>query len=341
MRGKITKTLQSLSIEIPDLDNIEKKHHKKESLLKKMQFKKQKTVILTKDKVFIQAPGNSSCIFCNSTNFVKHGKRHNTYSIIQMYWCKNCQRKFSFNVGFVGSRFSADTISQTLQLYFTGESLRDICKFFKMQGIKVSHNTVHNWIKKYIKLMHVFLDQFTPQVSDSWRCDEIYVKIKGNPKYLFVLMDDETRFILAYYIADTKKTQKANRLFEMAIAKAGKHPKTFTSDSLLSYKKAFGQVFDPKVTEHIRVSYSTGTKWKNNLMESWNGKFRHREKTFRGIKRKNSVTIIGFILYYNFIREHMVLKSTPAEKAGIHIEGNKWITLIQNATMENENLWKL
>lgn len=38
-------------------------------------------------------------------------------------------------------------------------------------------------------------------------------------------------------------------------------------------------------------------------------------------------------IYHNFVRPHMGLQNaTPAEKAGIKVEGeNKWVTLIQNA----------
>jgi transposase-like protein len=32
------------------------------------------------------------------------------------------------------------------------------------------------------------------QVSDTWRADELYLKVKGNMKYPFAMMDDETRF---------------------------------------------------------------------------------------------------------------------------------------------------
>ena len=61
--------------------------------------------------------------------------------------------------------------------------------------------------------------------------------------------------------------------------------------------------------------------------------FRDREKVVRGIKKKDSVIIDGYQLYHNYIREHMALNGkTPADKAGIIIEGNnKWKTIIENA----------
>lgn len=70
-------------------------------------------------------------------------------------------------------------------------------------------------------------------------------------------------------------------------------------------------------------------------MERFNGEFRDREKVMRGIKKDDSVMFDGYQMYHNFIRPHMGLDGlTPAEKCGIKINGNnKWLTLIQNATI--------
>ena len=55
-------------------------------------------------------------------------------------------------------------------------------------------------------LMETYLDQIIPQVGDTWRTDELYVKIRGNMKYLFALMDDETRIRIAQQVSDHKGT---------------------------------------------------------------------------------------------------------------------------------------
>lgn len=48
----------------------------------------------------------------------------------------------------------------------------------------------------------------------------------------------------------------------------------------------------------------------------------------------------GYQMYHNFIRPHMGLEGkTPAEKCGVKINGNnKWLTLIQNASKNIENV---
>ncbi|MEM3063964.1 MAG: hypothetical protein QW177_01165 [Candidatus Nitrosotenuis sp.] len=75
--------------------------------------------------------------------------------------------------------------------------MRNVQKFLRLQGVEISHKTVYVWIKKYTGLMEKYLEKITPQVGDKWRADEVWVKIKGDMKYLFAMMDDDTRFWLA------------------------------------------------------------------------------------------------------------------------------------------------
>lgn len=39
------------------------------------------------------------------------------------------------------------------------------------------------------------LEKIKPNVYDTWRTEELFVKIKGNMKYLYALMDDETKVL--------------------------------------------------------------------------------------------------------------------------------------------------
>ena len=71
-------------------------------------------------------------------------------------------------------------------------------------------------------------------------------------------------------------------------------------------------------------------------MERINGEIRDREKTMRGLKRKDTAILQGMQIFHNFIRPHEALDGkTPAEACGIQVKGeNKWITLIQNASVK-------
>lgn len=276
------------------------------------------------------------CIHCKSPYIVKHGLRHNKYGDIQRYSCKLCNRRFSISLGFEKMRSTPNTITSAMQLYFTGESLRNVQKFLRLQGIDVSHMAIYKWIGKYVKLMDKYLQKITPNVSDKWRTDELYLKVKGDKKYLFALMDDETRFWIAQQITDKKNTSDIRPLLKEGREVARKKPKVLISDGAPNFHQAYQKEYWTRNkgtrTKHIRHIRLQGDK-NNNKMERLNGEIRDREKTMRGLKKIDTPILKGYQIYHNYVREHEALNGqTPAEKCNINIEGeNKWITIIQNS----------
>jgi putative transposase len=278
-----------------------------------------------------------SCLTCGSEDIVKDGMRHNRNGDSQRFTCRGCGRRFVFNDGFKRMGSSPQAITGALQLYFSGESLRSTQKFLRLQGVNVSHQTVHNWIARYVSLMKEYLDKIPPTVSDTWRADELYVKVKGDMKYLFAMMDDETRFWIAQEVADTKEKHDARYLFFESMKVGGKVPSTLITDGLPSYRVAFNKVYawrPERKPVHVREITLKG-KVHNNKMERMNGEVRDREKVMRSLKTKGSPVFDGLQIYHNFFRPHMGLGGkTPAEAAGIAIEGeNKWETVIRNAAV--------
>ena len=116
-----------------------------------------------------------TCILCKSDQIIKDGVRRNKHGDIQKFCCKECGHYFTVNLGFERMRASPKAITSAMQLYFTGESLRNVQKFLKLQGVKVSHVAIYKWIQKYIGLMGKYLSQITPKVSDTWRADEMWL----------------------------------------------------------------------------------------------------------------------------------------------------------------------
>jgi len=280
----------------------------------------------------------TECIYCGSSNIVGDGIRHNKHGDIQKFYCKDCSRYFTFNIGFERMKHNPQAITSAMQLYFSGESLRNTMKSLKLLGVEVSHQTVYNWINKYVSLMKSYVEKLTPNVSNTWRADELYIKIKGDMKYLFALMDDETRFWIAQEVAQTKYNHNASKLFAMGKQLAGKKPTTLITDGLCAYQQAYNREFwtmkKPR-TQHIRHITLKGDR-NNNKMERFNGEIRDREKTMRGLKKEETPILLGYQLFHNYIRSHEGLEGkTPAEACGISVIGkNKWLTLIQNASKQ-------
>jgi len=278
-----------------------------------------------------------SCKFCTSSQIVKDSLRRNKYGDIQRYRCKECGSRFSVNLGFERMKATPEAITSAMQLYFTGASLRNVQKLLRLQGVQVSHVAVYGWIGKYTRLMEKYLDQLTPNVSDKWRADELYLKVRGNTKYLFAMMDDETRFWIAQQVADNKGISDVRPLFKEARQVAGKKPKVLITDGAYNFATAnrmeWWTHFKGDRVRHVRDIRFNGTVH-NNKMERMNGEVRDREKVMRGLKTTDTPILKGYQLFHNYIRGHEALAGkTPAEAAGIKVEGeNKWITLIQNAS---------
>ena len=263
------------------------------------------------------------CVSCGSSLIVKDGVRHNQYGDIQVFYCKECNQHFTLNAGFEGMKSSPQDITSAMQLYFSGLSFRNVTKALKLRGVNVSHVAVYKWINKYTTLMEQYIEKIQPQVSDTWRADEIYVKIKGNMKYVFALMDDETRYWIAQEVAGSKFKHDAAKLFQMGKETAGKRPNVLITDGLPAYHDAFNREFftntNPR-SQHINAIKLTGPA-NNNKMERINGEIRDREKTMRGIKKVDTKVLPGMQIYHNYVRPHEALDGkTPAEACGIVVE---------------------
>jgi transposase-like protein/transcription elongation factor Elf1 len=282
------------------------------------------------------------CQICGSNNVVKDGLRHNKYGDIQVYYCKSCGEHFTINLGFERMKSTPQIITSALQLYFSGASLRKCAEFLKLQGVKVSYVAVYKWINKYVALMDKYIEKLTPQVSGTWRADELWLKIKGDKKYLFAIMDDETRYWIAQEVAGSKYKHDARKLFQLAKKVTGRNPETLITDGLPAYhdayKKEFWTMRKDTRPEHINAIKLRGDM-NNNKMERFNGEVRDREKVMRGLKKDDTPILKGYQLFHNYIRGHEGLEGkTPAEACGIKIEGkNKWITLIQNASQSHKS----
>src|SRR5450756_2270821 len=80
----------------------------------------------------------TECIYCGSSHIVKDGIRKNKAGNIQVFNCKNCHKDFTFNIGFERMKHNPQAITSAMQLYFSGESLRNTMRSLKLLGVEVS-----------------------------------------------------------------------------------------------------------------------------------------------------------------------------------------------------------
>lgn len=280
----------------------------------------------------------TNCPACGTANIQKFGIRHNKNTDIQRYICLDCGKQFSVNIGFEKMKHNPKAITAAMSLYFFRGIPAEHTALVKTsrRGSQPPDNSKLD--QKYTNLMKGYVDKIGPNVGDVWRADEVWIKVKGNLKYLFALIDDETRYWIAQEVADSKHMHDAAGLLHEGKQLMDKVPAVLVTDGLPSYRTAFNKEYYSNTkpqSRHINAIKLTGNAWNenNNKMERINGEIRDREKTMRGLKKKSTPILKGMQVYHNFIKPHEGLQGkTPAEACGIVVNGeNKWMTLIQNA----------
>jgi putative transposase len=70
-----------------------------------------------------------------------------------------------------------------------GSSTQEICDTTEDRGVEVDHSTLNRWVLKYVPLLDKGFVAHKRQVSNNWRLDETYVRIKEKWKYLYRAVD--------------------------------------------------------------------------------------------------------------------------------------------------------
>src|SRR5688500_5976359 len=289
------------------------------------------------EKPKVLADDAIQCDECGSIRIVKYGFDCGK----QTYYCKDCHKKFREHSILRKVKFTPELITLCLDLYFSGLSLRKVARNINDHfNIELNYSTIYGWIQTYIPQISNYVNSLTPQLSESWHIDELFVKMKGGDKrkgntnvaYLWNVMDRESRFLIASKLSEKRDTNGAIQAINQAIHNShGNLPQIVYTDALRAYREGITQTIGNKV-DHIAKCGITKPHANNNRVERLNGALRERVKVQRGWKTHKSAIAEGQRIYYNFIKPHQALDGkTPSEKVGIKIEKiNKWKKLLSS-----------
>ena len=75
-------------------------------------------------------------------------------------------------------RHDSKTITQAIQMYYQGMSVRDIADNFEMMRISINYSFVYDWIAKYSRIVSDYLKNVVLKTNDRTmvRDDEIWIK---------------------------------------------------------------------------------------------------------------------------------------------------------------------
>lgn len=165
-----------------------------------------------------------TCKYCVSGGISKYG----TYKDAQRYWCKVCKRKFKIDDTLFHMKTPSNQVSSALNMYYEGMSIKAIRRNLKQEYDNMpSTATIYEWILKYTQYAMDSIKGFEPKkIGNTWIADETVLDIDGQNVWLWDIIDDKTRFLLATRISRSRTTRDAQTIIDRAVKTAGKEPKT-------------------------------------------------------------------------------------------------------------------
>jgi len=287
------------------------------------------------------------CKFCKSQNFIKKGYRKTkNRGNIQKYYCRDCHKFFTADMGFYRMRNSEAKITSAIDLYFSNLSSRKVRNHFRRHlSHNSSHVTVLNWCRKYVLKVQNYVDTLKPNLSGQFYADETDIDCERRNDAFWCNIDWETRFISGFHYSTTKNVEEAIIFLKKAI-KNKQLPDYIQTDAAKFYPKAMKKLFyfsNVKAPNNIRMKVqhrvvnTIRTKRHNVRIETVFMKIKDRVYDFRGLKALWSAPILmtGIVLQHNFIEEHTTLRDYPCERAGLKLElgQNRWLGMIKLASI--------
>jgi len=106
------------------------------------------------------------------------------------------------------------------------------------RGVEVDASTIFRWVQRYAPELEKRVRWYQGYRSDSWRVDETYVRVGGQWKYLFRVIDKHGQLI-DFMLLDRRNTRGAYRFLGKALTTMRNWPPhSITTDNPGSYPKA-------------------------------------------------------------------------------------------------------
>ena len=269
-----------------------------------------------------------NCPGCDSDHVVKIGVRNGQ----QRYLCKCCDKKFRANGKALGRKMGAEMMGSAIRDYYTGKSYKQIAEGLREEydlPNEPSKATIYEWVRDYSANAVSAMKDHKATTGGHWVADEMQVDVGGKKVWLWNVMDEETRYILATHLTPRRDAQAARVVLRKAALAADQPPKSITTDKLRSYIKPVKDVLpEAKHTQSDGVYAAVN----NNISERLQGTFRDRIKTLRGLEniKTGQRYLDGWMLTYNLFRGHESLgNKTPGSRAKVNPPFKEWADVVK------------
>jgi len=112
---------------------------------------------------------------------------------------------------------------------------RNLKEMMVERGVKVDHTTIMRWVHQYSPEIEKKVRRYLKPITDSWRVDETYIKVKGKWKYFYRAVDSEGDTI-DFMLSSKRNRNTAKRFFKKALSSNHNQiPKVITVDKNPAY----------------------------------------------------------------------------------------------------------
>jgi putative transposase len=165
-------------------------------------------------------------------------------------------------VNFKGAHFQKDIILICVRWYAAYPlSYRQLEEMMQERGVSVDHATINRWVLKYSPQLEAAFHRRKRPVWLSWRMDETYIKVKGQWRYLYRVVD-KTGQTIDFLLTEQRDEQAATRFLIKAIRRHGV-PEKITIDG----SEANAAAINSYNAEHGTAIIIRQVKYLNNMVE--------------------------------------------------------------------------
>jgi transposase-like protein len=189
---------------------------------------------------------------------------------------------------FKGRHFDQEIIVLCVRWYLRFKlSSRDLVQMMAERGVTLTHTTILRWVQRYVPEFEKRWNKYSRPVGRSWRCDETYIKVKGQWTYLYRAVD-RRGWTVDFLLSERRNVAAAKRFFSKAMNKHGT-PRVITLDAYAASHRAIAELKSAGT-----VAHSVGTrssKYLNNIVEQDHRRIKQRIRPMLGFKRFETATI--------------------------------------------------
>ena len=149
-------------------------------------------------------------------------------------------------------------------------------------------SSIYRWIETFVPWIGECANSLTPELSETWQADELFVKMKGGVKdiqykqnnmaFLWNMMDRKTRFLLASRLSTHRNVNGAvGALNEARKVAKDSQPERIFLDGLNAYPQAMTYWEGESEPELVAKMGVGKPRANNNRIERLNGTLREGE----------------------------------------------------------------